>query len=34
VATAFVGFALVEIWRLPPWLVVVLAAGAGEWLLR
>lgn len=33
VAAAFVGFGLLEIWRLPPWLVVALAAAAGQWLL-
>ncbi|ACB75455.1 chromate efflux transporter [Opitutus terrae] len=33
VAAAFAAFALLEIWRAPPWLVVVLAAMAGQWLL-
>ncbi|HEY9154711.1 MAG TPA: chromate transporter, partial [Opitutaceae bacterium] len=33
VAAAFVLFALLEIWRLPPWLMVLLAAAAGQWLL-
>lgn len=33
VAAAFIAFALVEFWRAPPWLVVGLAAAAGQWLL-
>lgn len=32
-AAAIVAFALLEHWRTPPWLVVLLAAAAGEWLL-
>jgi chromate transporter len=33
VAAAFSTFALLEIWRVPPWLVVVLLAAAGQWVL-
>jgi chromate transporter len=33
VAAALIAFALLEIWRAPPWLVVALAAAAGQWLL-
>lgn len=33
VAAALVAFALLELWRAPPWLVVVLMASAGHWLL-
>jgi chromate transporter len=33
VALAFVAFASLEVWRMPPWLVVLLAAAAGQWLL-
>lgn len=33
VAAAFVAFALLEIWRAPPWVVVGLMAAAGQWLL-
>jgi len=33
VATVFAAFALLQIWRVPPWLVVLLAAAAGQWLL-
>ncbi len=33
VAAVFVAFALLEVWRMPPWLVVILAAAAGQWLL-
>jgi chromate transporter len=34
VAAAFVIFGLLEIWRLPPWLIVALSAAAGQWLLH
>lgn len=33
VAAVLIGFALLEVWRCPPWLVVILAAAAGQWLL-
>ena len=33
VAVAFVAFACLETWRVPPWLVVILTAAAGQWLL-
>lgn len=33
VAPALAAFALLEFWRTPPWLVVILAAAAGQWLL-
>jgi chromate transporter len=33
VAAAIGAFALLEIWRVPPWLVVALAAVAGPWLV-
>lgn len=33
VAAAVVAFALLAIWRLPPWALVLLAAAAGPWLL-
>jgi chromate transporter len=33
VALVFVAFASLEVWRMPPWLVVLLAAAAGQWLL-
>jgi chromate transporter len=33
VAAALVGFVLLEVWRFPPWLVVILAAAAGQWIL-
>jgi len=33
VAAALVAFALLEIWRAPPWLVVAAMAAAGQWLL-
>jgi chromate transporter len=33
VAAAFIIFGLLEIWRLPPWLIVLLAAAAGQWVL-
>jgi chromate transporter len=33
VAIVFVGFAALELWRAPPWAVVLLMAGAGQWLL-
>jgi len=32
VAAVFIAFALLEIWRLPAWAIVVLAAAAGPWL--
>lgn len=34
VAAAIVAFGLLHWWKTPPWLVVALAAAAGEWLLR
>ena len=33
VAIVLLAFAMLGIWRFPPWLVVVLAAGVGQWLL-
>ncbi|HWA85682.1 MAG TPA: chromate efflux transporter [Opitutus sp.] len=33
VAAVIVAFAALEFWRLPPWLIVIAAAAAGEWLL-
>lgn len=33
VATAFIAFALLEVWRVAPWLVVLLCAAVGQWLL-
>ncbi|MBI4622979.1 MAG: chromate efflux transporter [Verrucomicrobia bacterium] len=33
VAAVFAAFACLEIWRGPPWLVVLLTAAAGQWLL-
>ena len=33
VAAVLVAFALLEIWRAPPWLLVLMAAAAGQWLL-
>ena len=33
VAMVFAAFALLEVWRLPPWLVVILAAVAGQWIV-
>lgn len=33
VAVAFGLFALLEIWRVPPWSAVLVAAAAGQWLL-
>ena len=33
VAAAVVAFGLLQWWKAPPWLIVLLAAGAGEWLL-
>jgi chromate transporter len=32
-ATAVVAFGLLQWWKVPPWLVVVLTAGAGLWVL-
>lgn len=32
-AAALAAFLLLEAWRLPPWLVVLLAAAAGQWVL-
>ena len=34
VATAVVAFGLLQWWKVPPWLVVLLAAAAGQWVLR
>ena len=34
VAAAFLLFGLLEIWRLPPWVVVLSAAAAGQWVHR
>jgi len=34
VAAALVAFGLLEVWKAPPWAVVVLAAAAGQWVLR
>lgn len=33
-ATAVAAFGLLQWWKTPPWLVVILAAAAGQWLLR
>ena len=33
-ATAVVAFGLLQWWNAPPWLVVLLAAAAGQWVLR
>ena len=33
VAAAVVAFGLLQWWKAPPWVIVLLAAGAGEWLL-
>lgn len=33
-ATAVVAFGLLQWWNVPPWLVVLLAAAAGQWVLR
>jgi len=33
VAAVLAAFACLEIWRVPPWLVVVLTATAGQWIL-
>jgi chromate transporter len=33
VAAALAAFALLQVWRTPAWLVVALAAAAGQWLL-
>ena len=33
-AAAFIAFTLLELWKAPPWLVVLLAAVAGQWILR
>ena len=32
-AAAVVAFGLLQWWNVPPWLVVILAAAAGQWLL-
>ncbi len=32
-AAAIIGFALLHSWKVPPWLVVLLAAAAGQWML-
>jgi len=34
VAAAFIAFGLLHWWKAPPWLVVMAAAGAGQWVLR
>lgn len=31
---AVLAFALLQWWKAPPWLVVILAAGTGQWVLR
>ena len=33
-ATAIIAFALLQWWNAPPWLVVLLAAAAGQWVIR
>ena len=33
-ATAVAAFGLLQWWKVPPWMVVLLAALAGAWLLR
>jgi len=33
-ATAVLAFGLLQWWKVPPWLVVLLAAAAGQWVLR
>lgn len=34
VAAVVIAFGLLQWWKVPPWLVVVLAAAAGQWVLR
>lgn len=34
VAACLLAYGLLEQWKVPPWLVVVLLAAAGQWLLR
>ena len=34
IAAAVIAFALLHWWKLPPWLLVLLAACAGQWVLR
>ncbi|MFH1070766.1 MAG: chromate efflux transporter [Candidatus Glassbacteria bacterium] len=34
VAAALVAFGLLEEWKAPPWIVVLLMAAAGQWILR
>ncbi len=34
VAAALAGFGLLQVWRVPPWVVVLLMAAAGQWVLR
>lgn len=33
-AAAVIAFGLLQWWKAPPWLVVILAAAAGQWVLR
>jgi chromate transporter len=33
VAAAVVAFGLLQWWKTPPWLVVLLSAAVGQWLL-
>ncbi len=33
-ATAMLAFELLQWWRVPPWLIVLLAAAAGQWVLK
>lgn len=33
VAAVFVAFVCLETWRVPPWLIVILTAAAGQWLI-
>jgi chromate transporter len=33
-ATAMLAFGLLHWWKLPPWVVVLLAAVAAQWMLR
>ena len=34
VAVAFVAFGLLESWKVPPWVVVLMTAAAGQWVLH
>jgi hypothetical protein len=34
IAAALIAFGLLQSWKVPPWLVVLLMAAAGQWFLR